>query len=80
MEEELDEFFSVIILGTEEQNEKFINGFLNFLFGINEEDKYRLTLEVLKNNKESEKHNKENFIEKKLFLLKKEILFLLALM
>ena len=28
MEEELDEFFSVIILGTEEQNEYFINGFL----------------------------------------------------
>ena len=27
IEEELDEFFSVIILGTEEQNVKFINGF-----------------------------------------------------
>ena len=66
MEEELDEFFSVIILGTEEQNEYFINGFLNFLFGINEEDNYRFALEVLENNNnERKKQNHEKFIEKK---------------
>ena len=34
MEEKLDKFFSVIILGTEEQNVKFINGFLNFFLEL----------------------------------------------
>ena len=38
-------FYTILIIGTEESNQKFINGFLNFLFGVNEDDKYRLVLE-----------------------------------
>ena len=35
---------SIIIFGEEESNNKFIDGFVNFLFGVNEDDNYRLIL------------------------------------
>jgi len=38
--------YSIIIFGTKELNEKFLNGFLNFLFDVNEDDNYRLSLGV----------------------------------
>lgn len=49
------DFFSIIIFGNKEKNIKFINGFLNFLFDIKEEDNIRLKIERKEN---------EDFIEK----------------
>ena len=41
----IDYNYSIIIVGTKEDNINFINGFLNFLFDINENDQFRLKLE-----------------------------------
>ena len=38
------DFYTILIIGNEEFNIKFINGFLNFLFDIKEDDNYRLIL------------------------------------
>ena len=58
-EENLNEFFYVILLGFQEQNNLFINGFLNFLFDINENDGFRLVLDTQENNKNDNKDNKD---------------------
>ena len=44
-------FFSILIIGMYEMNLNFINGFLNYLFDVKEDDNYRLALEF-DNNKE----------------------------
>ena len=49
-----NDYFSILILGNKEKNIKFVNGFLNFLFDIKEEDNIRLKIERKEN---------ENFIE-----------------
>ena len=41
----IDYNYSIIIVGTKEDNINFINGFLNFLFDINENDQFRLKFE-----------------------------------
>lgn len=54
----MDYTYSIIIFGSKDNNTKFINGFLNFLFDINENDPYRIKLESpIKNN------NEDNFID-----------------
>ena len=58
-EENLTDFYSVILLGFQEQNNLFINGFLNFLFDINENDGFRLVLDTQENNKNDNKDNKD---------------------
>ena len=44
-EEEGKEYFSILIFGSKIGNLLFINGFLNFLFDIKENDPYRIKLE-----------------------------------
>ena len=46
-------FYSILIIGIYEMNKFFINGFLNFLFDVKDDDNYRLALE-LNNNEEKE--------------------------
>ena len=41
-----DNYYSILLIGKREVNELFINGFLNFLFNIKENDKYRLKLDT----------------------------------
>ena len=45
-----NEYFSIIALGNKEKNIKFVNGFLNFLFDIKEEDNIRLKIERKEND------------------------------
>ena len=59
--DDLDGFYSVIIIGHEIQNLFFRNGFLNFLFDINEDDDYRLVLDAPENK---EKDNKDNLLHR----------------
>ena len=47
----IDYNYSIIIFGSKDNNTKFINGFLNFLFDINENDPFRIKLESQTNNK-----------------------------
>ena len=39
------DFYTILIIGLEKNNQIFINGFLNFLFDVNKDDNYRLVLE-----------------------------------
>ena len=48
--EEGKDYFSILILGNKEANSLFINGFLNFLFEIKENDPYRFKLESSDDN------------------------------
>lgn len=45
-----NDYFSIIILGSKEKNINFVNGFLNFLFDIKEEDNIRLKIERKEND------------------------------
>ena len=45
-----NDYFTIIILGSKEKNIKFVNGFLNFLFDIKEEDNIRLKIERKEND------------------------------
>ena len=47
----IDYTYSIIIFGSKDNNTKFINGFLNFLFDINENDPFRMKLESPTKNK-----------------------------
>ena len=57
------DFYTILIIGLEEINEKFINGFLNFLFDVNDDDNYRLVL--MQNYKRSENFFSEKIINSK---------------
>ena len=70
-EENLTDLYSVILLGFQGQNILFINGFLNFIFDINENDGYRLVLDTQENNKNDNKDKKESFFDKKIISAKK---------
>ena len=60
-----DHYFSILVIGNKEKNIKFINGFLNFLFDIKEEDNIRLKIERKENDNSIEiifiNSNKGNF-------------------
>jgi hypothetical protein len=43
-----NDYYSIILYGFEENNINFIDGFLNFLLDINDEDNYRFKLEYEK--------------------------------
>ena len=45
--------FSVVLMGDEYENKLFINGFLNFLFGVKYNDNYRLVHEEYEKNNET---------------------------
>ena len=47
------DFYSILIIGRENCNRYFLNGFLNYLFDINEEDNFRLVLDTYKDKKEN---------------------------
>ena len=49
---EKEQTYIIVLLGNKENNTNFIDGFLNYLFDIKKEDKYRLKLE--NNNKASD--------------------------
>ena len=57
-----NDYYSIILYGFEENNINFIDGFLNFLLDINDEDNYRFKLEYEKKN---------NLIEHRYFQSKK---------
>ena len=50
--------------GNKENNLEFINGFLNFLFDINIDDKYRLKLENSNNDNDNDNENENIILEK----------------
>ena len=68
-----EEFYSIILLGDYYENIKFVNGYLNYLYDIQKEDKFRLKIEdikddYIKNENEKKflkiyniKHEKGNF-------------------
>ena len=63
---ENEEFYSIILFGDNEENFKFINGFLNFLCEVNFEDKFRYKIIDKEKNNEflkiiDLKHEKGNF-------------------
>ena len=60
LKKENDFYYSIILYGFEENNINFIDGFLNFLLNINDEDNYRFKLEC-----KDKKNN--NLIEQKYF-------------
>ena len=39
-----EEYYSIVLLGDINENEKFVNGFLNYLYDIKKDDKYRLKI------------------------------------
>ena len=45
-------YYTIIIIGSQEKNLRFINGFLNFLFDIHVEDNYRLRLSSFEKEKD----------------------------
>ena len=45
-------YYTIIIIGSQEKNLRFINGFLNFLFDIHVEDNYRLILSSFEKEKD----------------------------
>ena len=47
---EQNDYYPIIIYGTQESNLSFLDGFLNFLFNINIDDSYRLLLERSNND------------------------------
>ena len=66
-----EQFYSIVLFGNNKENIKFINGFVNYLYDIKKEDKFRLKFTKEENNdskKETEfskvyniKHEKGNF-------------------
>ena len=54
-EKKAEDYCCIVIFGSKEShNMRFIDGFLNFLFDINEDSPYRLKLVSLDNNEENE--------------------------
>ena len=64
----IDYTYSIIIFGTKTNNTQFINGFLNFLFDINENDPFWIKLESSSKNE-----YEDNFIDTKFIDYKKSI-------
>jgi len=58
-----EEFFSVILLGDNYLNIKFINGFVNFLYEVKKEYNFRFKIENKYNNIVDNKKNIDNFLE-----------------
>lgn len=67
-----EEYYSIVLLGDINENEKFVNGFLNYLYDIKKDNKYRLKIQKLEKEDPKKgvifqeiykiKHEKGNFM------------------
>ena len=59
-----EDFYSIILFGDYYEKYKFVNGYLNYLYDIQKEDKFRLKFEDIKDyNKKNENENEKKFLK-----------------
>ena len=64
-----EDFYSIILFGDYYENYKFVNGYLNYLYDIQKEDKFRLKIEDIKDDNIKNENEKKFLKIYALFLI-----------